>query len=96
MRLDDHNEASTYLRSAITGTAIYPREQIAWQIRLAQNYVKAGMVADGCMLLIDNFDEISRVASTRLQTALTSVANDLRRHVAVAEVRGFFDLWTAR
>ncbi|MFF0493924.1 helix-turn-helix domain-containing protein [Nocardia sp. NPDC004068] len=96
MRLGDHQQATTYLRSAIDGTAIYPREQTAWQIRLAQNYVQAGNIADGCTLLIENFETISKVASTRLQTALTTVAGELRQHLSVAEVRLFFERWTAR
>ncbi len=96
MRLGDYKEAATYLQVAIDGATAYPRDHTAWQIRLAQNFVKAGAVADGCMLLIDNFGDISKVASTRLQTALTGIADELRRHVAVAEVREFFGLWTAR
>ncbi|MBH0779943.1 helix-turn-helix domain-containing protein [Nocardia bovistercoris] len=96
MRLGDHSEAATYLQSAIDGTAAYPREQIAWQIRLAQNFVQAGAIADGCGVLIEHFAGISTVASTRLQTTLSDIADELRRHVAVAEVREFFGLWTAR
>ncbi len=96
MRLGEYDEATTYLQSAIDGTAAYPRERTAWQIRLAQNLVKAGAIADGCVLLTEHFADISKVASTRLQTALTGIADDLRRHVAVAEVRDFFGLWTAR
>lgn len=96
MRLGDHSEAATYLRSAIDGTAAYPREQTAWQVRLAENYVQAGAIADGCGVLIENFQGVSKVASTRLQTTLDEIAGELRRHVAVAEVREFFGLWTAR
>uniref|UniRef100_UPI001C24E97C hypothetical protein n=1 Tax=Nocardia noduli TaxID=2815722 RepID=UPI001C24E97C len=83
-------------RGQANGTAAYPREQIAWQIRLAQNHVQAGAIADGCGVLIENFAGISTVASTRLQTTLADIADELRRHVAVAEVREFFGLWTAR
>ncbi len=96
MRLGDHSEAATYLRSAIDGTAAYPREQTSWQVRLAENYVQAGAIADGCGVLIENFQGVSKVASTRLQTTLTEIADELRRHVTVAEVRAFFGLWTAR
>lgn len=96
MRSGDHDEAATYLQSAIDGTAAYPREQIAWQIRLAQNYVQAGAIADGCGVLIENFQGVGKVASTRLQTTLTEIAEKLRQHTAVAEVREFFGLWTAR
>lgn len=94
-RLGNYNEAATYFRSAIDGTAIYPRERTAWQIRLAQNYVRAGVIADGCALLIENFADISKVASTRLQTALTGIADELRQHMSVTEAREFLGLWTA-
>ncbi|WP_405182270.1 hypothetical protein OG225_15170 [Nocardia sp. NBC_01377] len=47
-------------------------------------------------MLIENFQGVSKVASTRLQTTLTEIAEKLRRHTAVAEVREFFGLWTAR
>ncbi|MFC9660244.1 hypothetical protein ACFVJ5_08405 [Nocardia sp. NPDC127606] len=96
MRLGDHAEATTYLRSAIVGTAAYPRERTAWQIRLAQNCVQAGEIADGCGMLVENFAEVSTVASTRLQTTLTGIADDLRHHVAVPEVGQFVELWTTR
>ncbi|MFC9998212.1 helix-turn-helix domain-containing protein [Nocardia sp. NPDC127526] len=96
MRLGDHRVAATYLVAAIDGTAMYPRERTAWQIRLAQNHVRAGAFGEGCELLNENFDEISKVASTRLQTALNGIADDLRHHVSVAEVQEFFERWTDR
>ncbi|WP_433575608.1 helix-turn-helix domain-containing protein [Nocardia brasiliensis] len=96
MRLGDHRESVSYLRAAIDGTAMYPRERTAWQIRLAQNFIKAGAIADGCTLLIDNFDGVKGVASARLQTALSDIAEELRAHLSVREARQFFGLWTAR
>lgn len=96
LRRGDCQEAATYLRAAIAGTAQYPRERAAWQIRLAQSYLKAGALADGCGELINNFSSISSVASSRLQAALTDIAEELRRHVDVTEAREFLGLWTAR
>ncbi|MFB8276950.1 helix-turn-helix domain-containing protein [Nocardia colli] len=96
MRLGEHHEAANYLRAAIDGTAMYPRERSAWQIRLAQNLVQAGAIADGCILLTNNFDNVSKVASARLQAALAGIADELRQYTSVAEVRQFFGLWTAR
>ncbi|MFF2554592.1 helix-turn-helix domain-containing protein [Nocardia sp. NPDC058058] len=96
MRIGDHAEATNYLELAISGTSAYPRERTAWQIRLAQNNVRAGKVADGCTLLLNNFEDISTVASQRLRTAMTEFAADVRPYLAVREVRGFLELWTAR
>lgn len=96
MRLGEHNEAATHLRSAVDCTAAYRRERTAWRIRLAQNYVQCGAIADGCGILIENFAEISKVASARIQTALAEIARVLRPHGAVAEAREFLGLWTAR
>ncbi|MFE3002909.1 helix-turn-helix domain-containing protein [Nocardia sp. NPDC059246] len=95
MRIGDYAEAANYLTLAIKGTSLYPRERTAWQIRLAQNYVRAGDVAGGCALLIDNFEEVSTVGSERLQTAIIEFASDVRPHLAVPEVRAFLELWTA-
>ncbi|MBF6357306.1 hypothetical protein IU449_22630 [Nocardia higoensis] len=47
MRLADHRTATAYLQSAISGMSAYPRERTAWQIRLAQNLVQGGAIADG-------------------------------------------------
>ncbi|MFC8527636.1 hypothetical protein [Nocardia sp. NPDC057227] len=96
MRIGDHGEAATYLQSVAGGSVAYPREEIAWQIRRAQNSVRAGAISDACEVLIDNFAGISKVASTRLQTTAADIANELRGHAAVPEVRAFFGLWTAR
>lgn len=96
MRLGDYQEAATYLRAAIDGTAAYPRERIAWQIRLAQNFIQAGKLADGCDLLTSNFEDITNVASTRLQTALSEIVDELRPYSSVAEAREFLGMWMAR
>ncbi|WP_195105529.1 helix-turn-helix domain-containing protein [Nocardia blacklockiae] len=95
MRLEDFDEAAIHLRSAIEGMPLYPRERVAWQIRLAQNHIRETAVADGCAILVENFGEVSKVASTRLRTALSEIAAELRRHTSVAEVREFFEVWTA-
>ncbi|RDI55458.1 hypothetical protein DFR68_101291 [Nocardia mexicana] len=94
-RLGDYQEAAAYLRAAVSGAVQYPREQAAWQIRLAENMVQAGAIADGCAALLDNFDNISTVASARLQAALTGIADGLRPYASVSEAREFLGLWTA-
>ncbi|MBB5918152.1 transcriptional regulator with XRE-family HTH domain [Nocardia transvalensis] len=96
MRLGDHDKATTHLRTAVEGTPMYPRERTAWQIRLAQNHIRAGAIADGCALLVQHFENVGKVASARLQTALTNIAGELRTHTSVTEVREFFGLWTTR
>ncbi|MGV9925492.1 helix-turn-helix domain-containing protein [Nocardia rhamnosiphila] len=96
MRIGSHREATTYLRAAIEGSAAYPRETIAWQIRLAQNHVQSGSIADGCVLLTDHFDAVSSVASTRLQAALQGIVSAVRPHSGVREARELLGMWTAR
>ncbi|MEU6827046.1 hypothetical protein ABZ894_00180 [Nocardia beijingensis] len=95
MRLADHRTAATDLQSAIDGTAAYPRERTAWQIRLAQNMVQAEAIAEGCALLTDNFADIRAVASTRLETALDKIVDRLRSYPAVPEARAFLAMWMA-
>ncbi|MEV2226276.1 helix-turn-helix transcriptional regulator [Nocardia vinacea] len=96
MRLGNHQSATTYLQAAIDGTAVYPRERTAWQIRLAQNFIRATDVAEGCVVLTDNFEDIAKVASTRLQRTLHEIADDLRPYSSVPEARDFLGMWTAR
>jgi hypothetical protein len=96
MRLGDYRTATTYLHAAINGTAPYPRERTAWQIRLGQNLIQAGVIADGCVVLTDTFAEIRSVASTRLQTALGEIVDRLRSYSAVPEAREFLGMWMAR
>ncbi|MGY2024706.1 helix-turn-helix domain-containing protein [Nocardia gipuzkoensis] len=95
MRLGDHQTATTYLRSAINGTAAYPRERTAWQIRLAENMVQAQVIGDGCTLLTENFAQIRAVASTRLQSALGKIIDQLRSYSTVPEARSFLGMWMA-
>ncbi|WP_174185343.1 helix-turn-helix domain-containing protein [Nocardia barduliensis] len=95
MHLGDYQTATTYLRSAINGTAAYPRERTAWQIRLAQNMIQAEVIDDGCTLLTDNFAHIRAVASTRLQSALSEIVNQLRSYSTVPEARAFLGMWMA-
>lgn len=96
MRLGNHQPATAYLQAAIDGTAVYPRERTAWQIRLAQNFIRASDVAEGCVVLTDNFEDIAKVASTRLQRTLHEIADDLRPYSSVPEARDFLGMWTAR
>ncbi len=95
MRIGDYAEAARYLKSAIKGATAYPRERTAWRIRMAQNYIRAGDVAEGCALLIDNFDEISTVESERLQTAIAAFVSELWSYLAVPDAREFLERWTA-
>lgn len=62
---------------------------------MAQNYIRAGDVAEGCARLIDDFDEISTVESERLQTAIAEFVSELRSYLAVPEAREFLEHWTA-
>lgn len=45
--------------------------------------------ARGCALLVDNFDTISDLASTRLHQRIDSMANRVRSHATMPEVREF-------
>ncbi|MGK8487844.1 helix-turn-helix domain-containing protein [Nocardia asiatica] len=95
MRLGDHETATTYLRSAINGTAAYPRERTAWQIRLAENMIQAEVIDDCCTLLTDNFAHMRAVASTRLRSALGAIVDQLRSYSTVPEARAFLGMWMA-
>ncbi|NKY29555.1 helix-turn-helix domain-containing protein [Nocardia gamkensis] len=96
MRLSDHKAAGAYLRSAINGTTAYPRERAAWQIRLSQNLIRAGLLADGCGTLSAGFEDFRAIASTRLQTALGEIVDTLRSYSSVPEARSFLEVWMAR
>ncbi|MEV0707383.1 helix-turn-helix domain-containing protein [Nocardia aurea] len=96
MRLGEHQTATSYFQAAVDGTAAYPRERIAWKIRMAQNFVRAREIADGCTVLTDSFDGVIQVASTRLQTAVVGIADELRQYTAIPEAREFLGRWTAR
>lgn len=83
------------LQCAVNGTAGYPRERAAWQIRQAQNSIRSGAIAEGCDTLTANFDGLRAVASTRLQTALGEIVDKLRSYSSVPEARTFLEKWMA-
>ncbi|WP_433724592.1 helix-turn-helix domain-containing protein [Nocardia sp. CA-129566] len=96
MRIGDHRTATAYLQEAVDGTMSWPRENVGWRIKLAENQIQGGGIADGCQILIDHFDQINSVTSTRLQSTIDSVVQDIRPHAAVPEVREFLGLVASR
>ncbi len=96
MSIGDYPTATTHLRAAMDGFATWPRQHSLIKVRLAENLIRAGDIAEGCWLLTTNFDEINGVASTRLHTVLDRIATDLRPHSAVSEVREFLGMAMAR
>lgn len=96
MCISDHAAATAHLQAAIEKSSAWPRERAAWQIHLAQNFVNAGDIAQACSLLADNFDTISSLASTRLNQRIDAIANAVRTHAAVPEVREFLGRRAAR
>ncbi|WP_433598740.1 helix-turn-helix domain-containing protein [Nocardia sp. CA-135953] len=92
MRIGDHRTATGYLQAAVDGTASWPRENVGWRIKLAENFIQAGEISEGCQLLTDHFDQINSLASTRLQATLDGIVKDIRPHTAVPEVREFLGL----
>ncbi|GAB2694199.1 hypothetical protein GCM10027089_14580 [Nocardia thraciensis] len=92
MRIGDHRAATAYLQEAVDGTAAWPRENVGWRIKLAENDIQGGEIATGCQLLIDHFEQISSMTSTRLQSTIDSIVQDVRPHRAVPEVREFLEL----
>ncbi|WP_036567784.1 helix-turn-helix domain-containing protein [Nocardia sp. BMG51109] len=95
-RLGDHEEAAAHLQAAIDGTTAYPRQRTGWQLGLAENWIEAGDVAEGCALLSTNFEAIGSVASTRSHTRLNSIAHTVRPHNKVPEVREFLGMVAER
>ncbi len=89
MRLGEHSAATSNLLAAIDKSSAWPRERAAWQVHLAENFATAGDVARACALLADNYDTIAGLASTRLHQRIDSIANMVRTHAAVPEVREF-------
>ncbi|MEU1548800.1 helix-turn-helix transcriptional regulator [Nocardia sp. NPDC005745] len=89
MWLGEHTAAATHLQAAIDSSSAWPRERAAWQLNLARNLLDAGDVPQACSLLADNFGTISTVASTRLHQQIDGIANLVRTHAAVPEVREF-------
>lgn len=89
MRIGDHHTATTYFEAAIEGTNAWPRENIGWRVKLAENFIQSGEIAEGCRILIDHFHQINNLASTRLQSTLDGIVEDIRPHTGVSEVREF-------
>lgn len=89
MWVGEHAAATTHMQAAIDGSSPWPRERAAWQLSLARNFVSAGDVARACSLLADNYDTIAGLASTRLRQRIDAIANTVRSHAGVPEVREF-------
>ncbi|WP_249645122.1 helix-turn-helix domain-containing protein [Nocardia sputi] len=89
MRLGEHSQATSNLQAAVESSSAWPRERAAWQIHLAENFTTSGDVARACSLLADNYDTIAGLASTRLHQRIDAIANLVRTHAAVPEVREF-------
>ncbi|MEU4345167.1 helix-turn-helix transcriptional regulator [Nocardia sp. NPDC023852] len=96
LQLGEHTAATIHLQTAIDSSSAWPRERAAFQICLAHNLVNAGDIARGCSLLADNFDTMSSLASTRLHQRIDAIANSVRTHAAVPEVREFLGRRAAR
>ncbi|WP_345496842.1 hypothetical protein [Nocardia callitridis] len=89
MRIGDHCAATENLRAAVDAAVEWPRERAALRTYLAQNLVNAGDVAQACELLAANMAAMSGLSSTRLRRRIGSLANQVRRHASVSEVREF-------
>ncbi|MBH0779396.1 helix-turn-helix transcriptional regulator [Nocardia sp. NEAU-351] len=87
MQLGDHQKATPHLQAAVDGTVAWPRENAGWRIKMAENYIQGGDIAEGCQRLTDHFEQIGSVTSSRLQSTLEVIAKDVRPHVKVPEVR---------
>ncbi|WP_280502969.1 helix-turn-helix domain-containing protein, partial [Nocardia farcinica] len=74
MRIGNHRKAKEHLQAAVVGTVAWPRENAGWRIKLAENHILGGEIAEGCQLLIDHFDQINSVTSTRLRATLDSIS----------------------
>ncbi|MFF7943094.1 helix-turn-helix domain-containing protein [Nocardia gamkensis] len=96
MWVGDHKAATTHMRAAITDSSAWPRERAAWQLNLAQNLIKDGDIGQACLLLAENFDTIAALASTRLHQRIDCIANEVRSHTGVREVREFLARRAAR
>ncbi|WP_067470583.1 helix-turn-helix domain-containing protein [Nocardia amamiensis] len=94
--LGDHDAATTHFQAAIDSSSAWPRERAGWQLNLAENLVSAGDIAQACSVLTDNFDTISSLASTRLRQRIDAIANTVRAHAAIPEVREFLGRRAAR
>jgi hypothetical protein len=96
MRVGDHQSAATYLQAAVDGTTSWPRENVGWRIKMAENLILGGELSEGCQLLIDHFDQINSMTSTRLQSTLDGIVGDIRPHATVPQVREFLGMMAAR
>ena len=96
MRVGNHQKAAAHLQAAVAGTKAWPRENVGWRIKLAENHILGGEISEGCQLLIDHFDQIGSVTSTRLRSTLDSISADVRHHAGVPEVREFLGMRAAR
>lgn len=95
MQIGDHQTATKHLQAAIDTSASWPRERAEWRIRLAENLIKAGEIAEGCSVLTSNFHEINGPISTRQRWKLDTIDQHVRSHAAVPEVREYVGLRTA-
>ncbi|WP_280473599.1 helix-turn-helix domain-containing protein [Nocardia asiatica] len=95
MQIGDHQTATKHLQAAIDTSASWPRERAEWRIRLAENLIKAGEIAEGCSVLSSNFHEINGPISTRQRWKLDTIDQHVRSHAAVPEVREYVGLRTA-
>ncbi|MGY2119105.1 helix-turn-helix domain-containing protein [Nocardia gipuzkoensis] len=92
MQIGDHRTATRHLQSAIDTSASWPRERAEWRIRLAENLIKAGEIAEGCSVLTTNFHEIDGPTSTRQRWKLDTIEQQVRPHATVPEVKEFVGL----
>ncbi|MCX4097906.1 helix-turn-helix transcriptional regulator [Nocardia sp. alder85J] len=86
MATGNHQQAHRHLHTALQHGDSGPF-QAHTTVRLAQNHIHAGDIAEGSALLTTHFDTITAIASTRLHTIVTGIAHDIRPHSRIPEVR---------
>lgn len=96
MWLGDYPTAVTHLHEAAERSAAWPRERASWQLHQAHNLVHSGDVGQACALLTENFEAISDRDSARLQQRLDALADTVRPHAKVPEVRKFLGILAER
>ncbi|WP_198036938.1 helix-turn-helix domain-containing protein [Nocardia sp. BMG51109] len=96
MWFGDYPAAVTHLGRAAEHSAVWPRERASWQLHQAHNLVHSGEVGQACALLTENFAAISDRDSARLQQRLGVLADTVRPHARVPEVREFLGLVASR
>ncbi|RDI53327.1 helix-turn-helix domain-containing protein [Nocardia mexicana] len=89
MWLGDYETAVTHLGEAAERSAAWPRERASWQLHQAHNLIHSGEFGQACSLLTENFDAISDRDSARLQQRFDALADLVRPHARVPEVRDF-------